>query len=303
MHSLEGQVIAVTGATGFLGSHIARALLAAGARVIGVVRSPEKGRWLAEQGVVFRKADLGDEASLATAFDGCNVVVANAALATKKRASLTSFREANVGGVERTMGAVATADVKRVVHISSVGVYQVRMGRVMDESTPVRERFRVDPSLLTTNWRYTLTKAQGERVARVLAEASGVDLTVFRPGPVYGSRDTKFLPKLVRRAQRSWAIVPSVGVPMVHAGDVADAVVAALSNPVSRGRTYNLGGTTHPLPEVIRAVAEVLETKCRVVAVPLGMGVQFDDGAVKRDLGIQHRPLLDGLREALYTPL
>lgn len=298
---LRGQTVAVTGATGFLGSHIALALARAGANVVGVVRSPEKGDWMLSEGVTFRKADLGDEASLVAAFAGCDAVVANAALAVKGGASLEAFRAANVGGVERTMGAVATAGVKRVLHISSVGVYQVRMGVLMDESSPVRERFRVDASLLTTNWRYTLTKAQGERRAQDLAEASGIALTIFRPGPIYGSRDEKFLSRLVKQARKSWVLVPNVGVPMVHAGDIALGVVEALETTASVGKVYNFGGVTHRLPDVIRCVATVLDSPCRVVTIPLGGGVRFDDGAAQRELGLTHRSLLDGMREALYS--
>ena len=60
MRELSGVTVAVTGATGFLGTHLSRALLTAGANVVGVVRSPEKGAILQAEGVRFRKADLAD---------------------------------------------------------------------------------------------------------------------------------------------------------------------------------------------------------------------------------------------------
>jgi nucleoside-diphosphate-sugar epimerase len=254
---------------------------------------------MASQTLTFRRADLGDEASLANAFEGCEAVVANAALAVKKGASLAAFQAANVTGVENTFRAAKQAGVKRVLLISTVGVYRVKMGIQMDESTPVRDRFRVDASLLTTNWRYTLTKAQGELRARELAEDLGLGLTVFRPGPIYGSRDPKFTEKLLQRARKRWSLLPNVRIPMVHAGDIASGVVTALSGPLSVGRTYNFGGPSQPLPEVIRTAADLLGTDCRVVSVPLGFGVEFDDGAAMRDLGLQHRTLREGLSECL----
>ena len=68
--------VALTGATGFLGSHLARALIARGATVCGVVRRPERGAWLAELGVELRTADLADPLALARAFDGVDAVIA-----------------------------------------------------------------------------------------------------------------------------------------------------------------------------------------------------------------------------------
>ena len=299
MRSLEGKTIAVTGATGFLGTHICRALLATGATVVGVVRSPEKGALLQSEGVAFRKADLADVSALTAAFSGCDAVVANAALAVKGGAPYSAFRSANIGGVQRTFTAVEHAGVRRVLHISSVGVYQVRAGKKMAEDTPLRTRFRVDPSLLTTNWRYTLTKALGEQVAWQRAAAIGCGLTVFRPGPVYGSGDVKLLPKLMRQAERASVWVPNVGLPLVHAGDIALGVVAALSHDHALGQAYNFGGVTHALPDVIRTLSVAMNTSCRIRTVPLGLGVRFDDTKAARDLGLNHRPLLDGFREAL----
>ena len=307
---LTGQTIAVTGATGFLGSHITLALLNAGATVAGVVRTPEKGAWMTSEDFAaggptqlsFSKADLSDEAGLAQSFEGCDAVVANAALAVKGNATLAAFQAANVRGVEHTFRAAHQAGVRRIVMISTVGVYKVRIGRPMDESTPVRTGFRFDASLFTTNWRYTVTKAQGELRARELADELDLALTILRPGPIYGARDAKFTAQLAQRVQRKWVIVPNVGVPMVHAGEVAQGVSQALSKPVSIGKTYNLGGVSQSFPEVIRTVAGLLNTECRVISVPVGLRVRFDDGAAARDLEVHHRPLVDGLREALYTP-
>ena len=74
---LSQSTIAVTGATGFLGSHIALELLTRGAKVQAVVRSPEKGAWLAERGVTFAKADLMDKAALTSAFKGVDAIISN----------------------------------------------------------------------------------------------------------------------------------------------------------------------------------------------------------------------------------
>src|SRR5688572_20821225 len=77
---LAGATIAVTGATGFLGRYVVDVLLKRGARVVGVVRNPDRVPELARRGVELRKADLGNTAELAEGFRGARAVVSNAAL-------------------------------------------------------------------------------------------------------------------------------------------------------------------------------------------------------------------------------
>ena len=80
MNDLKGKTVAVTGASGMIGVYLCRSLLRAGAHVVGVVRNPEKAAFLAAEGVEFRKADLADTAALTAAFQGCDAVIANAAM-------------------------------------------------------------------------------------------------------------------------------------------------------------------------------------------------------------------------------
>ena len=77
---LANKKIAVTGATGMLGIYICRELLNAGCKVIGVVRNPEKSKFLISEGVEFKKADLNDKGSLEKAFASADAVISNAAL-------------------------------------------------------------------------------------------------------------------------------------------------------------------------------------------------------------------------------
>ena len=156
---------------GFLGSHIALALRGAGAAVCGVVRSPEKGAWLNQHhNVELAQADLAEPASLRKAFTHCDAVVANAALAIRGRARLAGIpRDANIRGSEHVMTAAADAGVKRVIYISTVGVYKLRSLASIHENTPLRHGFELDLSLLTTNWRYSASKALGEQAAWQIA--------------------------------------------------------------------------------------------------------------------------------------
>src|SRR4051812_3914027 len=125
---LANKTVAVTGASGMLGAYLCRALLGAGARVVGVVRNPKKARFLEREGVEFREADLMDRAALTAAFHGADAVVSNAALYDVRNQRWADNYRANKEGTENVYEAVAAAGIKRVIHISTFGVYRWRLG-------------------------------------------------------------------------------------------------------------------------------------------------------------------------------
>lgn len=291
--------VALTGATGFLGSHVALALRDAGHEVRGVVRSPDKGAWLAERGVRFAAADLADEAALAEGFRGAGVVLANAALGSYL-GDIDAFLRTNVAGTETTLRAAARAGVERVVYVSSVAVYRTRVRTPLREDAerygPVRRRSWSD---LTTDWRYALSKHLAEERATALAAELGLALTVLRPGPIYGSRDTRWTARLRRMHARPVVIAPTVGVPMVHAGDVAAALVAAVERPELAGRAFTIAGPPTSLPTILRTYSRLVGRGPFVVPIPVPLWVEYDTGAAARELGFTARPLEEGLREVV----
>ncbi|MEZ5508060.1 MAG: NAD(P)-dependent oxidoreductase [Gammaproteobacteria bacterium] len=111
---LQGKTVAVTGASGMIGVYICRSLLKAGAKVVGVVRNPEKAAFLAQEGVEFRRADLADVAALA-AITGCDAVVANAAMyvVQKSMHAWAEHEKANLDGTRNVYEAAHQAGVKR----------------------------------------------------------------------------------------------------------------------------------------------------------------------------------------------
>ncbi|MCP4808086.1 MAG: NAD(P)-dependent oxidoreductase [Proteobacteria bacterium] len=300
---LSGQRIAVTGATGFLGTHIVEELVERGADVVGVVRTPEKGAWMEPWGVELRRADLFEAEALREAVRGCDAVVANAALSVRGvDPPWEDYERANVGGCLNQLVAAAEAGVQRVVLISTVGVYRVRPFLRMDEDhdkldTPGEARWSL--SALTTNWKYMLSKRFGERQAWDLAAERGLDLTALRPGPIYGSRDHKFTPRYKAHLARAVVPAPTFKAPHVHARDVAVAVGGSLANPVSVGRAYNVAGTSVSPYEALCAMKEALGGGGLVLPIPLPVWVAYDDSAAERDLGFSSRPILEGMREAI----
>lgn len=301
--ALAGQMIVVTGATGFLGSHIALALASAGADVVGAVRSPDKGAWLEARGVRLVRADLTDKASLVAAFSGARAIVSNAAMGGHDD-DLAAYERVNCQGVRDLFDAAHEAGIARVVHISSVAVYRTRLFAKMAEDAegydPERRRFNWSDA--TTNWRYTRTKTLSERIAWERARAHAIALTTLRPGPIYGSRDVKATARLAASLrEHRIKTVPTVGVPWVHAGDVASAVVAALANPESRDKAYNIAGPPVSQHRFMRAMRAALrahgERTAWLVPVPVPVWVRYDTRLAERELGFVSRSIADGLRE------
>ena len=290
--------IAITGATGMLGSHIALALRARGAEVRGVVRRPEH-ELLASAGVRFAVADLADRAALAEAFSGAEAVVANAALGSWK-GSLEEMLATNLGGTENTLHAAADAGVRRVVYISTVGIYNTALYRPMTEDQtrygPRRRWFAW--SHLATDWRYSVSKLRAEERAWELASELGISLTVLRPGPIYGARDGNWTAWLLGQVSRPLVLAPTAGLPAVYAGDVALAVAAALETPKSSGNAYNIAG---PPTALYRILAEVKAHRGGglLVPIPVPAWVAYDMRAAARDLGFRAVSLAEGMALAL----
>ena len=274
--------VAVTGASGFLGSHITQELMKRGHDVVAVVRTPAKAAWL---GCSVRQADLCDEVALARAFEGCDAVVSNAALAVRDRKpSLDEFRTANVQGTLRVIRACSASGVTRVVGISTLGVDPTWRWRHL--------------AGLTTNRLYLKTKGEGEAAGTKLAAERELPLVWLRPGPIYGSRDHKVTARYRRAAQRRVVWAPTLALPHVHAADVGAAVAGAL---MGGDGAYGLAGPSVSLAHIMRITKTLLQAPGWVVPVPVPFRVGFNDSRAREELGFAPRSIEEGLREALST--
>src|SRR3954447_24378791 len=126
----------MTGATGFIGGHLGRKLLARGDSVRALVRSPEKGRELEDLGCELVVGDLSDDAAIAAGLEGCDAAIHGAAVYEVgiPESEHRAMYEANVLGTERVLRAALAAGTAKVVYVSTVAAFGNTHGEVVDES-------------------------------------------------------------------------------------------------------------------------------------------------------------------------
>jgi dihydroflavonol-4-reductase len=296
---LKGATIAVTGATGFLGRYLVDALLRRGARVVGVVRNPDRVPELRERGVELRRADLAERERLAAGFRGADAVVSNAALLSLRNQPWSEYVRTNVDGTVNVCEAAAAVGVKRIVHVSSVGVYRGHQQRAVDEDH-VQYGPEVRPGRITA---YPLSKALAEQAAERLAQAHQLELTVLRPSGIYGAFDRNFMAVFRAFMWPKLTLYPAFfRLPLVYAGDVAEALALALETPAAIGRAYNITGEDRSAWDFARAWRQAGgRSPWLMLPVPFPYRRVYDSGRAQRELGWRPRPYLEGLREALAS--
>jgi len=220
--------VLVTGGTGFLGSHIAEALIADGHAVRALVRENSDTRFLSSlKGVEFVHGAVEDAPSVDRAMAGIEAVIHAAGLV--KARSSEEFNRVNAGGTANLVAAARkTPGVKRFVLVSSLAA----VGPSMD-GRPVSGEGRASPVT-----HYGRSKLEAEHVA--LAAAASLPLTIIRPPMIYGPRDREALAffKSVKTG-----LLPFLGdgkntLSVVYGPDCARACVLALGKPVKSGSAY-----------------------------------------------------------------
>jgi dihydroflavonol-4-reductase len=227
----QGRVL-VTGATGFAGSAMLRALVGGGYRVRALVRDRSHARALELAGVEVAVGNMKDSASLARALRDVSVVYHFASIFRQAGLPDEEFRSVNVEGPSRLIIAASGAGVSRVVHISTVGVH----GDI--EHPPASETSPFNPGDIYQN-----TKLEGEQQAISTAARLGVPLTVVRPAPMYGPRDRRLLKMFRGVAHRRFPILGKGDAlfSMVHIDDLIEGVRVAGESTAAIGRTYIIG--------------------------------------------------------------
>src|ERR1700720_623997 len=230
-----------TGATGFVGSAVARALLARGRRVRVLARPNSDRRNLAGLAVEIAEGAMEDPCSLARAVAGCRYVYHVAADYRIWVPDPAPMFRANVDGTRDLLTAALEAGAERVVYTSSVATLGLVSGGSADEKTPSRVEDMIGP--------YKRSKFEAEEVARELAVARGLPVVIVNPSTPVGPGDIKPTPtgRLILEAARGqMPAFVDTGLNIVHVDDVAEGHLAAAENG-RIGERYILGGENRAL--------------------------------------------------------
>jgi len=251
--------VLITGATGFLGSHVADALVAEGWTVRCTVRKTSNLRWLESLPVDRVTADVRSPQELAAALEGVDVVVHSAGL-TRARSD-AEYHRVNAGGTQDLARAAVDAGVRRFVLVSSLAARGPDRGDSSGETEADRPTSAYGESKL----------AAERRLFQVLSDSGGaMQGVILRPGGIYGPRDEDSL-NLFKVARTGVLPVPTgVGrLQPVYVKDVAEAVMRGVARPDVDTRPIPIVG-----PEIVtwaamgEALGAAVGKQVRLVRVP-----------------------------------
>lgn len=280
----------MTGATGFTGGHLARALRARGYFVRALVRDRAHAGDLAKAGVELADGDLRDAASLDRALRGIDVAYNIAALYREAGLANDRYRDVNARAVGTLIGVAQRQTVGRVVHCSTVGVH----GDI--EHPPANEDAPLRPGDI-----YQETKLEGERLARQAGQETGVEVVVARPTGIYGPGDTRLLKLFRGVARRRFPILGAgrIYYHLTYVDDLVEGLRLCGEVPAASGRTYILAGaevtTLNELVGLIASAAGVAPPSLRLPVAPFWVAGALCEWLCK-PLGIEpplHRRRVD----------
>jgi nucleoside-diphosphate-sugar epimerase len=240
--------VMVTGATGFTGGHLARALLRRGYEVRALVRTAAKGEALRRDGIQTVPGDVVNLEDVRRAAEGCDVVYHIAAIYREARFSDEVYRQINVGGTENILKACNSERVGRFVHCSTVGVHG-------DVKAPADESAPFNPLDV-----YQESKLEGEQLARKYMDA-GTAGTIFRPVGIHGPGDMRFHKLFRTVASGAFRMIGSGKIlyHMTYIDDLVDGIILCGEHPAAIGQTYILSGPRYTtLTELVAAVAKAV---------------------------------------------
>lgn len=252
--------IFVTGATGFIGGRLARALVAGGHHVRALVRDPGKAGELAAAGVELCPGDVRDRPSVRQAMRGAAAVYHVAAWYKVGSGDAREAHEINVDGTRNVLETMRELEVPKGVYTSTIAIYSDTRGHTVDEDTVFDGPF---------NSVYEQTKAAAHHQVALPMMAEGLPLVVVMPGVVYGPGDhSPIRDSFVMFLQRKLPVLPRG---TVYCWGHVDDTVAAHLLAMERGRPGQAYITAGPVCEFAR-VFEIASAKTSIPAPRMRLG-------------------------------
>jgi nucleoside-diphosphate-sugar epimerase len=254
--------VLVTGANGFIGSALCRALLQAGCEVRGLILHKTDAGVLEQMGVPYTAADICDPATLKEPLSGVQTVFHLAALA-RDWGPWKLFMRINADGARNVLQAAADAGVKRFVHMSTLAVHEFSGHVDADESTPATNRING----------YCAAKIVAEQHVHEFQEKGRLETTIIRPGAIiHGPGDTTVFIHLVPYLEQGRMMLINRGRQLTcysYVENLVGGMVLAASRPEGVGETFILTDDIKiTIRELMEAICAALEISPRFGSSP-----------------------------------
>ena len=293
----KGDLVLVTGASGFIGSALVKHLVETGWRVRALLRPTSPRTQLAGLRVEYAEGDINAAESVTRAVAGVRYVFHVAAdyrLWTRQPSDLL---RTNVEGTRTVMLAAQRAAVERIVYTSSVATLAPRPnGESSDESSPLQPSGAISA--------YKQSKVLAERLVETLIADSGLPAVIVNPSAPIGPRDVRPTPTgriIVEAASGRMPGFVDTGLNLVHVDDVAAGHVAALCQG-RIGERYILGGQNVSLAQMLGDIARLVGRSPPRLRIPRGLlfPLAFAAEAAAQVTGREPFATVSGLRMAKY---
>lgn len=318
----------ITGATGFIGTHLVKKLAQTEHELRCLVRKTSDVHTLKELGVDLITGDVTDKDSVLEGMKGCDWVVNLANIYTFWEPDKQVYTDVNVGGTRNVMECALETGASKIVHASTGAVY----GKPQD--CPFTEESPVGPVRFSE---YARTKYAGDLIAWELFEKKGLPLVMIYPVAVLGPGDPKtsgeYIQDLIHRRMPARVFEDSI-LTWVHVRDVAEAIVKALEKEGNLGEKYLVGKHQMSLREINEMISEISGVALPKLALPDWMvvanatfltalanvikkppilkmakdkittmkeGFVIDGSKAERELGITYTPVRVALEEAIAS--
>lgn len=285
--------IFLTGATGFVGHHVARELAAQGANLRLLVRKSSNLANLEGIAGETHVGDLSDPATIAPALEGCDALMHVAADYRLWIPDPESMYRANVDGTRELLRLAREAKIRRVVYTSSVATMGFRTdGLIVNEDTPVTLEMMVG--------HYKRSKFLAELEA-IRAAEGGQQVMILNPTTPIGSNDSKPTPTgriFVDFLNRKFPAYVDTGLNLVDVSEVARTHAAALEKGTP-GRRYILGGENLTLKQILDKMSAITGIPSPTTKIPFAVAATyafFEENITGRLLKKEPRATLEEVR-------
>ncbi len=320
--------IFITGATGFIGTHLVKRLAQTEHTLYCLVRKTSNIRELKEIGATLVTGDVTDKNSLLKGMEGCDWLLHLANVYSFWESNKQIYTEVNVEGTRNVMECALETGVSKVVHVSTAATY----GKPAD--SPFVEESAVGSVRFSE---YARTKYAGDQIAWELYEKKGLPLVVIYPGSVVGPGDSKasgkYISDLLRRRLPA-TVLPNSVLTVVYVMDVVEAIVSAAEKENNIGEKYLIGKHQLSVGESNEMISEISGVPLPKIRLPdslamfnailltaladlikkpplWGMstdqiktmreGFRFDGSKAERELGITYTLIRNALEETIAS--